>query len=63
MDTGLASYLTGYIDNITLEKSAYAGQIFETYVISEIIITILFIQLKLKKVLILVKQPLRTLML
>lgn len=37
MDTGLACYLTGYIDSITLEKSVYSGQIFETYVISEVI--------------------------
>ncbi len=37
MDTGLASYLTGYLDAVTLEKSAYAGQIFETYIITEII--------------------------
>ncbi len=37
MDTGLACYLVGYLDAITLEKSAYSGAIFETYVISEII--------------------------
>lgn len=37
MDTGLACYLTGYIDSKTLEKSAYNGAIFETYIISEII--------------------------
>ena len=37
MDTGLACYLTGYIDSITLEKSAYNGAIFETFVITEII--------------------------
>lgn len=37
MDTGLACYLAGYLDSRTLEKSAYSGQIFETYVISEII--------------------------
>ena len=37
MDTGLACYLTGYISNDTLEKSAYNGAIFETYIISEII--------------------------
>ncbi len=36
-DTGLACYLTGYIDYVTLEKSAYSGAIFETYVINEII--------------------------
>lgn len=36
-DTGLACYLAGYIDPVTLEKSAYSGPIFETYVISEII--------------------------
>ena len=37
MDTGLASYLTGYVSSETLQKSAYSGQIFETYVISEIV--------------------------
>lgn len=37
MDTGLACYLAGYMDSITLEKSAYNGAIFETYFISEII--------------------------
>lgn len=37
MDTGLACYLAGYMDSTTLEKSAYNGAIFETYVISEII--------------------------
>lgn len=37
MDTGLACYLVGYLDAITLEKSAYNGAIFETYVVSEII--------------------------
>lgn len=37
MDTGLACYLAGYLDARTLERSAYSGQIFETYVISEII--------------------------
>lgn len=37
MDTGLACYLAGYMNSITLEKSAYNGTIFETYVISEII--------------------------
>ena len=37
MDTGLACYLTGYTDATILEKSAYSGAIFETYVISEII--------------------------
>ena len=36
-DTGLACYLAGYVDHITLEKSAYSGPIFETYVIDEII--------------------------
>ena len=36
-DTGLACYLTGYVDYVTLEKSAYSGAIFETYVVSEII--------------------------
>lgn len=37
MDTGIACYLTGYINSETLEKSAYNGAIFETYIISEII--------------------------
>ncbi len=37
MDTGLACYLTGYFNATTLERSAYAGAIFETYVITEII--------------------------
>lgn len=37
MDTGLACYLTGYMNNETLQKSAYNGAIFETYIISEII--------------------------
>lgn len=39
MDTGLACYLTGYFNADTLEKSAYNGAIFETYVVSEIIKT------------------------
>lgn len=39
MDTGLACYLTGYTDASILEKSAYSGAIFETYVVSEIIKT------------------------
>lgn len=37
MDTGLACFLAGYIDSVTLEKSAFNGAIFETYVITEII--------------------------
>ena len=37
MDTGLACYLAGYLDARTLERSTYSGQIFETYLISEII--------------------------
>lgn len=37
MDTGLACYLAGYINSVTLEKSAFNGAIFETYVITEII--------------------------
>ena len=37
MDTGLACYLTGYLNSQTLEKSAYNGAIFETYIISEIV--------------------------
>ena len=39
MDTGLACYLTGYLNAETLEKSAYNGAIFETYVVSEIVKT------------------------
>lgn len=37
MDAGLACYLAGYMDATTLEKSAYNGAIFETYIVSEII--------------------------
>jgi len=37
MDTGLACYLTGYTDASILEKSAYNGAIFETYIITEIV--------------------------
>jgi len=37
MDTGLACYLTGYVSSETLKKSIYSGQIFETYIVSEII--------------------------
>jgi len=37
MDTGLACYLTGYVSGETLMRSAYSGQIFETYVVSEIV--------------------------
>lgn len=37
MDTGLCAYLARYTDAQTLEISAFAGHIFETYVISEII--------------------------
>lgn len=37
MDTGLACYLTGYMSYETLERSAYNGAIFETYIISEIV--------------------------
>ena len=37
MDTGLACYLTGYVSSETLQKSSYSGQIFETYIISEIV--------------------------
>lgn len=37
MDTGLACYLTGYVSSETLQRSNYSGQIFENYVISEII--------------------------
>ena len=37
MDTGLACYLTRYLNPETLEVSAYSGHIFETYVVSLII--------------------------
>ncbi len=37
MDTGLACYLTGYVSSETLQRSAYSGQIFETYIVSEIV--------------------------
>lgn len=37
MDTGLACYLAGYLDAVTLEKSAFNGAIFETYIITQII--------------------------
>ena len=37
MDTGLACYLAGFVDRITLERSSYNGAIFETYVISEVV--------------------------
>jgi len=37
MDTGLCSYLSGIPSSDILEKSAFAGAFFETYVISEII--------------------------
>lgn len=36
-DTGLSCYLSGYLDSLTLEKSAYKGAIFETYVVTEIL--------------------------
>ena len=37
MDTGLACFLAGYMDSITLERSAFNGAILETYVVTEII--------------------------
>jgi uncharacterized protein len=37
LDTGLASYLTGWQSVESLKSSVYAGRLFETYVISEII--------------------------
>ena len=37
MDTGLACFLAGYFTSETLEKSPFSGNIFETYVITEII--------------------------
>ena len=36
-DTGLACYLAGYSDAKTLEKSAINGNMFETYVVMEIV--------------------------
>lgn len=36
-DTGLACYLAGYSDSVTLERSAINGSIFETYVVMEIV--------------------------
>lgn len=36
-DTGLAAFLAGYLDAKTLEKSTFSGNIFETYIINEII--------------------------
>lgn len=36
-DTGLACYLTGYMDATVLERSMYNGAIFETYVVNEIV--------------------------
>ena len=36
-DTGLACYLTGWLSADTLKRSAFAGNIFETFVVSEII--------------------------
>lgn len=37
MDTGLACYLAGYVNETTLERSAFSGAIFETYIVSEIV--------------------------
>ena len=37
MDTGLCAYLCGIPSAEILEKSAFAGQFYETYVVSEII--------------------------
>ncbi len=37
LDTGLVSYLTGWRDPIVALKGAFAGQLFETYVVSEIL--------------------------
>lgn len=37
MDTGLCSYLTGWLNSDILERGAMSGAILETYVISEII--------------------------
>ena len=39
MDTGLACFLSKYVDSQTLAISAYSGNIFETYIMSEIIKT------------------------
>jgi len=37
MDTGLCSYLTGWLNSDVLERGAMSGAILETYVVSEII--------------------------
>lgn len=37
LDTGLASYLTGWRDPVIAAKGAFAGQLFETFVVAEII--------------------------
>lgn len=37
LDTGLAAYLTGWRDPVVAAKGAFAGQLFETFVVSEII--------------------------
>lgn len=37
LDTGLASYLTGWRDPVITAKGAFAGQLFETFVVAEII--------------------------
>ena len=37
LDTGLVSYLTGWRDSVTAAKGAFAGALFETFVLGEII--------------------------
>ena len=37
MDTGLCSYLTGWLNPDVLERGAMSGPILETYAVSEII--------------------------
>jgi predicted AAA+ superfamily ATPase len=42
MDTGLAAYLTGWRSINSLKNSVYAGRLFETFVVSEIIKSYLY---------------------
>ncbi len=37
LDTGLCSYLTGWLSPMTLERGAMAGAMFETHVVSEVL--------------------------
>ncbi len=36
-DTGLACYLAGYSDSVSLERSAFNGAVFETFIVMEIV--------------------------